>query len=62
MKAANKVARFEVLTAVLLSIAVIWNVTLCYWVHGCQCFKGAIFLQNIRNNTPNNRASHPIKT
>jgi len=35
----NSVARFEVFTAVLLKIPVIWDVMPCQPVSGCQHFK-----------------------
>jgi len=30
--------RFEVLTAVLLRVQIVWDVMLCYWVSSLDCF------------------------
>jgi hypothetical protein len=53
------VARFEVITAVLLNIQVLWDITLC-WAINSQHLEGLKCLQHIGNYLNSKTASHPI--
>jgi len=37
----------------------VWDVMLCCWVSGSQCFEGTSFFQNIRNHSSSDILSHP---
>jgi hypothetical protein len=55
----NRFLRFEVLTAELLKIKILWDVTLYQWVSSSQCFEGSVLLRNIGNLVCG--VSHPKK-
>jgi hypothetical protein len=45
-------ATFEGLTAVLLNIQVVWDVTLCRWVRGFQRFERSLRLHLVGSCSP----------
>lgn len=50
--------KFEVLIVVLLKIPDFWDVPVCHWMNGSWYLEGSQGLQNIRNYSPNDTASH----